>query len=92
MSKPNGEVSLVAKVAAELNALSSELEDNAEQARIHATQMRGLARVITKQNVVFMDEHAEQVARVVQESGDIDHRRGSIKYVRAKNIRRAVGK
>lgn len=92
MGKPNGEVSLVAQVAAELNALSVELEENAEQARMHANQMRGLARVITRQNVVFMAEHAEQVAKVVQESGDIDHRRGSIKYLRAKNIRRAAGK
>lgn len=92
MGKPNGEVSLVMQVAAELNALSNELEDNAEQARVHANQMRGLAKVITRQNVVFMSEHAEQVARVVQESGDIDHRRGSIKYVRAKNIRRVAAK
>lgn len=92
MSKPNGETSLVALVAAELNALSDELDESAEQARIHATQMRGLARVITRQTVVFMAEHAEQVAKVVQESGDIDHRRGSLKYARAKNIRRAVGK
>ena len=92
MGKSNGEVSLAAAVAAELNALSSELEENAEEAKIHATQMRGLARVITKQNVVFMDEHAEEVAKVVQVSGDIDHRRGSLKYARAKNIRRAAGK
>lgn len=92
MGKPNGEVSLTAQVAAELNALSNELEDSAEQARVHAIQMRGLAKVIARPNVVFMSEHAEQVARVVQESGDIDHRRGSIKYVRAKNIRRVAVK
>lgn len=92
MSKSNGEVSLVAQVAAELNALSNELEDNAEQARVHANQMRGLAKVITRQNVVFMSEHAEQVAVVIQESGDIDHQRGSLKYVRAKNIRRVAVK
>lgn len=92
MGKLNGEVSLITQVAAELTTLSVELEENAEQARVHASQMRGLARVITRQNVVFIAEHANQVARVIQESGDIDHRRGSIKYVRAKNIRRAAAK
>jgi hypothetical protein len=39
-----------------------------------------------------MSEHAEQVSRVIKESGDIDHSRGSIKYLRAKNIRRAAEK
>ena len=80
-------------VAAELNALSNELEAQRRTGpRSRANQMGLALKVITRQNVVFMSEHAEQVARVVQESGDIDHRRGSIKYVRAKNIRRVAAK
>ena len=91
MGKLNGEVSLVTQVAAELTALSVELEENAEQAQTHASQMRGLAKVITRQNVVFIAEHAEQVARVIQESGDASTTAAApSKYIRAKTLIRRV--
>lgn len=74
------------KVAAGLFELVGELAANRRAQEVQEVRITGLARVLAR-GVPFAPEHAEQVAEVITQQGDLEHERGSKMYASAAEFR-----